>query len=241
MSDVVLSWVSGSHVGAKFSHAVDILMDFDRKTHQLIAERISHESSLIDLNRNRCVYTFLNDPRFESNSYFFFVDSDMVFLPHQFYGLYYTAKTRDLDVVAGMYFGLKNGIITPNWYLEGGPRAYHSVPEVEGKLMELGAVAMGFTFIHRRVLEAMWEYDNFASWFTHDLVLGADGQRDSIGEDLSFCRRAREKGFKVWGDPSIGAIGHEKPVVLDLTWFLMQRNWLEAQNEKHRGSETKSR
>ena len=225
-----MAWVSGENVRRQFCVCKDALIDYDHRVHNLIAQQMNQESCMIDLNRNRCVYYFLNDPEYAHCNYFFFVDTDMVFQPQQFYGLYHTAVANDLDIVGALYFGVKQGIIQPLWFVEGGPHTHHSVQEINGKLTELGAIATGFTFIHRRVLEAMWNPNDFASWFTHDIVRGNDGQRDTLGEDISFCRRAKERGFRVWGDPSVGVVGHDKVVTIDLTWFLMQRQWLQQQH-----------
>ena len=39
---------------------------------------------------------------------------------------------------------------------------------------------------------------------------------NGVGEDLSFCWRARQCGYKIWCDPSI-ALGHEIRTIITKT------------------------
>ncbi len=67
-------------------------------------------------------------------------------------------------------------------------------------LYEVDAVAMGFTSIHRRVLER-WD-PQVPMW---------RAQPPLEGHDLHFCTEAKKQGFKVWVDSGIRC-GHLTPM-----------------------------
>ena len=56
-------------------------------------------------------------------------------------------------------------------------------------------------------------------WFQSPVVTtklnGKDFTFPIMGEDLSFCHRAREAGFEVWLDPEIKLIHHK---TFKITW-----------------------
>ena len=69
---------------------------------------------------------------------------------------------------------------------------------------------MGFTLIHRSVLEKLAvEYaDDPWHYFGHDII-----NNSHVGEDLTFCNRARKAGFSVWGHGGV-LLGHTKAKTL---------------------------
>jgi hypothetical protein len=50
-------------------------------------------------------------------------------------------------------------------------------------------------------------------WFNHDLVQIRDRDPERLGEDITFCVRARELGFKIYGTPNV-CCGHVKSHLL---------------------------
>lgn len=73
-----------------------------------------------------------------------------------------------------------------------------------GRLFEVGYIGMGFTYIKREVIEKMtYPYFDFV-WHTNKKY--KKGQK-MMGEDVYFCRKAKEAGFGVWADSTI-EIGH---------------------------------
>ncbi len=81
-----------------------------------------------------------------------------------------------------------------------------SLREMRFELQEVGAVGTGAILIRRHVLEAMEP-----PWFesTHD------ERGVNVGEDVLFCEKARDAGFRVWLDAT-QALGHLTGVVLKL-------------------------
>jgi hypothetical protein len=74
-------------------------------------------------------------------------------------------------------------------------------------LFKVDYIGMGFTYIRREVFEKMtMPYFDF-SWHVNEKYKMGDKM---IGEDVYFCRKAKELGFNVWANPmtEIGHIGN---------------------------------
>lgn len=77
----------------------------------------------------------------------------------------------------------------------------------EKELFEADYVGFAFLAVKKGVFEKM-EYP----WF--EIPTRTIGNiRDMTSEDCWWCIKAREKGFKIWVDPSV-ILGHEKSIVL---------------------------
>lgn len=141
---------------------------------KLNIEVIFKEGALIEDNRNSLLYLAKGD-------FLIFIDTDMTFTTQDVERLVEQKK----DIVCGLYFRgqpphepliIKDDVIV---------REYMS-----GLTIEVDACAMGFTYISRNVIEKMKE----------DLPFK---RIDDYGEDISFCKRAKEKGFEIYCDTSI--------------------------------------
>jgi len=147
--------------------------------------------------------------------YIMWLDSDQIFKPAQFQRLI----LDDEDIVAGMY-KMSNGkhfAVCENWdekfFEENGH--FKFLEEVDLKesklntkgLMEVSYVGMGFMLVKKGVFESL-EYP----WFRPEFKK-IGGAQDFTMEDVSFCLRAQQEGFKVHVDPSI-IVGHEKKLIL---------------------------
>lgn len=80
---------------------------------------------------------------------------------------------------------------------------YYTAELPEEGLTEIHAAGSAGMLINRRVLEKIGD-----PWFTPGP--GAQG----LNEDLEFCRKAREAGFKIYCDPAVG-LGH---ITLTTVW-----------------------
>lgn len=142
------------------------------------------------------------------------VDWDVTFSPDALYALLDAAKPPKKKkptkpVIAGCYatfFGDSNKL-RPCWMYE--IEGLENVPAdwvAVGEVVECTTVGMGFTLIHRSVLEKLAKVyaDDPWHWFGHDIINGS-----RVGEDLTFCKRARDSGFKVWGHGGV-LLGHTK-------------------------------
>lgn len=137
------------------------------------------------------------------------IDSDMVFAPEQFQKL----LDHDLDIVAGAYKTADNKTfpIVKRWdeeyFKKHGTFQFMNEFDIKksNKLMEVVYTGFGFMMIKYGVFEAVGY-----PWFRP--VFHTIGQaKDFSSEDVSFCWIAREKGFKIFVDPTI-RLGHEKKV-----------------------------
>jgi hypothetical protein len=144
-----------------------------------------------------------------------FVDSDIVFEPHDLEML--TSHSEEL--VAGVYAIKEDGPL--RWALNtfDTPRAVQS-----SGLMEVQKAATGFMCIARNVIEKLiWE-DGPAFEYKHESPpfdkehhlwrLEVHGGR-LLTEDWLFCKRWRDSGGKVFVDTRIN-LGHVGPVVFPL-------------------------
>jgi hypothetical protein len=132
--------------------------------------------------------------------YIMWIDSDSIFKPEDFMKL----LSHKVDIVGGL--------------VKKSPKLYsctmlnESVPfeelqcmtdaDVEGKteLIEGIATGMAFTLVKRGVFEKIprpW----FATTSISDPI--APGRMTYVGEDVYFCFKAREAGFKIWLDPTV--------------------------------------
>ena len=131
------------------------------------------EGALVDDNRNSLSRMFKGD-------WLIFLDTDMTFFPEDIYHLINYKE----DIVGALYFKGQ----PPHE-----PLAYRNDKPIDnyisGSAFEVDKMALGFTKINRRVIEAVGE-NPFQRIGTH-------------GEDASFCIRVKEKGFKVICDTSI--------------------------------------
>lgn len=90
---------------------------------------------------------------------------------------------------------------TAQIYKENGERELiWTMPESTG-LQEIGSVGMGVMLIKKRVFAKLSE-PWFETPWRHD-------KRGYIGEDVYFCNKARDAGFKIWIDHDVSKeIGH---------------------------------
>lgn len=143
----------------------------------------------------------------QSYDYLMWIDSDQIFTPDHFAKL----LGHDVDVVAGLYMMEDSGTFTTvkdwneEYYKEHGRLLHLSPEEIQGqtKLLEVAFTGLGFCLFKHGVIESL-DYPWFAPM---DKKIGKINV--SIGEDAAFFYRLREKGFKIYIDPTV-IIGHER-------------------------------
>jgi len=142
-----------------------------------------------------------------------FLDWDVSYAPKSVYDLLDAAKDEEGNVIrpiiAGLYvtFYGTNGALYPCWQHEVDGAEFTQFDSVKlGEIYECTSVGMGFTLIHRSVLEALHKAGDGkpGRFFSHDVLEGAQA-----GEDVTFCKRARNLGFKVYGHGGV-LLGHTK-------------------------------
>ena len=134
------------------------------------------------------------------------IDSDIVFEPKD--AVEICEQAMDYSVIGGLYMMRHAEQVSPAarvqepMALEGRPRPVRA-----------DWVGTGFLAAHRRVFEALVQRDDMVPcrsaddppfWpFYYPMMPERDGSRLWLGEDVSFCHRAREAGFEVYVNPAI--------------------------------------
>ena len=157
--------------------------------------------SIISKARNKLVSNFMSSDCTD----LLFVDADVVINVEAVTRL--LALSTDKDVVAGTY---PRRAADAKFFLDFYLDEEKKLEFDENGLMRVESVATGFMLIRRHVLEHMisthpeWKYagdgEGEDEYAVFDFLL-VDGQY--IGEDYTFCRRARAEGFKIYLDPMI--------------------------------------
>jgi GT2 family glycosyltransferase len=125
-----------------------------------------------------------------------FLDDDVIAPPDTFARL----VRHERDVVSGLYYRRHEPICPVAMALDdkGQPQWVTSWSPPDS-LLEVDFVGAGCLLIHRRVLERMAR-----PWFEWEIGKKDPVQgRTALSEDFSFCRRAKEVGFKIHLDTSI--------------------------------------
>jgi hypothetical protein len=143
--------------------------------------------------------------------YLMWIDSDILFTPAHFEHL----LSHNADIVSGIYLmeGGEAFATVRDWdeeyFKAHGCFQFLTPADIAGKqgLMEVAYTGMGFMMVKRGVFEAL-DYP----WF-RPLERRIGAMVDFTMEDVGFCLRVMEKGFKVLVDPEV-RVGHEKRVVL---------------------------
>lgn len=84
--------------------------------------------------------------------------------------------------------------------------AWNEIPQ--GQVFEVVSAGNGGMLIKKPVLDALGD-----PWFE-----AGRGSKEYIGEDLWFCKRAKEAGYKVYAHSGLG-MGHITPATIWPAWF----------------------
>jgi len=138
-------------------------------------------------------------------SHIMWIDSDSIFTPEDFTKL----LARNENIVSGLVkktpFVYAAGKIDPtkNFF----EKESLTDDDVQGTdLIETDGVGLAFMLVKRGVFEKIP-----APWFATATVDEPSGPNKKIyvGEDIYFCIKAKEAGFKLWLDPTV-KVGHLK-------------------------------
>jgi len=148
------------------------------------AKMLIRKASLIHDSRNKIAQQAID----EGFDYLMFIDSDMKFPGDALNRL----MSLNLDVVGGLYYR-KQPPHAPVIAQKMGKTL--TIPRLwpKTKPFEVFSVATGFMLINTKVLKAIKPPYFFYGKY-HDM---------DMGEDVYFCHKAQQAGFKVWCDPTI--------------------------------------
>jgi hypothetical protein len=172
---------------------VNMVANHTLNTNDAISLKISQGTLIANQRAELCL-----DAMREKCTHVLFIDSDMRF-PHD---MIERLLQHDLDIVATNCARRRMPTgPTAQIYKENGERELvYTMPESTG-LQEVGSVGMGVMLIKANVFAALSE-----PWFE---TPWRNDKRGYIGEDVFFCKKARDAGFKIWIDHDVSKeIGH---------------------------------
>ena len=190
-----------------------------------ISVKLGHVSgcSIITMARNMLVDQFLQSNCTE----LLFIDADVIPQPEDILRL--VAQSGDKDVTAGMY---PRRAKDKKFFLDFFQDELGDL-QFDGALMRANRVGTGFMLIQRHVIETLADkaekylgqdgVGQVANVFEFSML---DGK--FVGEDYTFCDKARAEGFKVWVDveinlPHIGVDSFERNFVDDVVLPLLEQ------------------
>lgn len=164
-------------------------------------------SSLVYESRNQLAMQAIGD----NCDHVLWLDSDMVFSPDTLNYMMAKMYEAKVDIISGIYFRRKEPF-TPVFFdhlqvNENGKKWWHNSETVPDELTKVEGIGFGCVLMKTSVL-----IDVYAEYGT--LFSPIDG----MGEDLSFCWRARQTGHEIWVDPSI-TLGHVGTMTVTKAFF----------------------
>ena len=126
--------------------------------------------------------------------YLFSVDSDIAFPPDTLSKL----LSHDKDLVSGLYIQRKPGQHILEIYEHTTNGGVTNMPYGKLKdrsLVEIAGCGFGCVLVKAEVMRAI----GYPQFKYHSAINHAN----TVSEDVDFCTKARDKGFKMWADPSV--------------------------------------
>ena len=146
----------------------------------------------------------------EQADYVFWLDSDMVFPPDTLVRMMRQMKEDEIDILCGLYCRRVEPY-TPTIYtqleFDGGLCRYKGLVDIPDKLFEIAGAGFGCVLMSVQPLIDVFGY--YSDAFSP--IAGT-------GEDLSFCWRARQRGYRIWCDPTI-PLGHVGRMVITRQFY----------------------
>jgi len=138
------------------------------------------------------------------------IDSDITFTPEDVIKLY----ESDKDIVSGAYL-LASGEVVAYEKILGRSIAFDELID-KTELIRVGAVGFGFVCVKQGVFESLtrpWFQSANGTYFDTE-------KKEKVtlpiqGEDIAWCQRVTDQGYKIWLDPTVKLI-HTK--MMRLTW-----------------------
>lgn len=126
--------------------------------------------------------------------YLFSVDSDIAFPKDTLKRL----LSHNVDMVSGLYIQRKPGQHILEVYEHNGQGGVSNIPydKIAGQgLVEIASCGFGCVLVKAEVMRAIP--------YPHFVYHSAIDHRNTISEDVDFCKKALAKGFRLWADTSI--------------------------------------
>lgn len=156
------------------------------------------ECSLV-MKSGSLIYTSRNDIAtyaIETEAdYVFWLDSDMVFKPDTLKRMLKTVRENDIDILTGLYFRRVppySPVLFDKLDMEGEKCDWSEFEEIPDHLFEVGGCGFGCVLMKTDVFfDVQSKHGNMFAPIANN------------GEDVAFCWRARDCGYKIICDPSV--------------------------------------
>ena len=140
----------------------------------------------------------------------FWLDSDMVFQPDILERMVDTLQKNNLDILTGLYFRRVppySPVLLDKLEIDGVACDFTEWKHIPNDLFEVGACGFGCVLMKTDVFfDVQSKYGNMFAPIGNN------------GEDVAFCWRARQCGYKIFCDPSL-ICGHVGYSVVDDQFF----------------------
>lgn len=149
----------------------------------------------------------------------FWLDSDMVFKSDTLIRMMDTLKKNDLDILTGLYFRRVppySPVLFDKLEQNGEITEFSEFNKIPDELFEVGGCGFGCVLMKTDVFFDV--QSKFGNMFA---------PMGNNGEDVAFCIRARECGYKIYCDPSI-VCGHVGYSVIDDQFYRVFQKTLEG-------------
>ena len=160
------------------------------------------------------VYTARNDLASQAikmgADYVFWLDSDMMFESDTLKRMLKTMDDNNLDILSGVYYRRVEPytpVLFDKLEISEEGCTHSDMKEVPEGLFEIEGCGFGCVLMKTSVI-----FDVIAAY------KDAFSPINAVGEDLSFCWRARQQGYKIWADSSI-ALGHCSHTIVTKQFF----------------------
>lgn len=170
--------------------------------------------SLVYTSRNNLSIQALN----MNAEYILWLDSDMVFQPDLLERMFKVMEENKLDFLSGLYYRRAKPytpIIFDKLEMREDGCHWHNLETVPSELIEIEGCGFGVVLMKTEIIANVFGSQG-------DLFTPLMG----VGEDLSFCWRARQAGYKLYLDPSI-SLGHVGNFIVTEEFY---RSYSEAKN-----------
>lgn len=187
---IIIARLHGGQVEPRFFTSYEQLVKPDHMP--IVIERLH-----VDRARNEVVDMVLHpetprppvhpngvDPRHKDATHILFIDDDMVVPPNGLMRL----LSHNLPIVGGLYFARTEPHL-PIVYRHVSGNQWVPVTEYVHGLQEVDAIGFGFCLVKKEVFQRMER-----PWFEFS---------DRMGEDMYFCARAKQLGYKIHLDGDI--------------------------------------
>ena len=230
---VQIAYLHGDQVSHSWHDSMRRVMDYDRPPKQLAGERpraglnrIAEKplnlkcgsGVLLASTRNYAVKLFLDNTEHE---WMLFVDTDMGFASDAVHKLLASADPVERPMVGALCFAVMTAgydgmggwrqAIVPTMYKiglsdqTGNPSFCFYGPYERNAMVPVAATGAAFLLIHRSVLNLM--RDKYGDeWFSQM----RDDVGDTVGEDITFCLRARAAGIPIFVNTGVGTTHHKQ-------------------------------